>query len=260
MCDSSQQHVLLVFAHQDDKSFNGSLRDTAIETLGNAGHFVEVSDLYSIHFEPRATKNDIRGALLDPNLFNYCEEGREAYRNRCQSEDIISEINKLKRADLVIFQFPLYWSSVPAILKGWFDRVLCDGFACDFETQNILDQGFMKNKRAILSITTGAPREMLSPTGLSSDINVLLWPIQYGTLRMCGFDVLEPQISYGTKIVDENTRLQYLKDWKCRLQTIFLEEPLSFPKLSDFDTKSLMLHEENGTHRVTSLGHRRNAH
>lgn len=61
MCDSSQKHVLLVFAHQDNKSFNGALRDVAVDTLRKFGHTVEVSDLYSNHFEPRATRNDIRG-------------------------------------------------------------------------------------------------------------------------------------------------------------------------------------------------------
>lgn len=64
MCDPSQKHVLLVFAHQDEKSFNGALRDAAIDTLRGLGHSVEVSDLYSQHFEPRATKNDIRGKYM----------------------------------------------------------------------------------------------------------------------------------------------------------------------------------------------------
>jgi putative NADPH-quinone reductase len=61
MCDSSQKHVLLVFAHQDNKSFNGALRDVAVDTLRKLGHTVEVSDLYSNHFKSRATRNDIRG-------------------------------------------------------------------------------------------------------------------------------------------------------------------------------------------------------
>lgn len=86
----------------------------------------------------------IVGSLLNDEVFNYAEESRNACRNGSLSDDVVQEINKLKRADLVIFQFPLYWSSVPAILKGWFDRVFCDSFACDFESQKILDQGFMK--------------------------------------------------------------------------------------------------------------------
>lgn len=73
---------------------------------------------------------------------------------------------------------------------------------------------------------------------------------------MCGFDVLQPQISYATKLVDESTRLQYIEDWKCRLQTIFSEKSLDFPKLSDFDPKTLMFHTEKGRKPVTSIGHR----
>lgn len=66
--DGDPKKVLIVFAHQDEKSFNGSLAKVAKETLESNGFVVEVSDLYSKHFEPRATRNDIRGLLV--SLFN----------------------------------------------------------------------------------------------------------------------------------------------------------------------------------------------
>jgi putative NADPH-quinone reductase len=104
----------------------------------------QVEDQYVLHDFHKLPSLAFVGPLLEPSLFNYGKEVRHAYRNNCQSEDISNEIDKLKRADMVIFQFPLYWFSVPAILKGWFDRVLCESFAFDFESQNVLDKGFMK--------------------------------------------------------------------------------------------------------------------
>lgn len=83
------------------------------------------------------------GALSNPEFFSYGVEAYEAYKKRSLTSDIIDEQKKVQEADLVIFQFPLYWFSiVPAILKGWMDRVLCQGFA--FDLPGFYDSGFLK--------------------------------------------------------------------------------------------------------------------
>uniref|UniRef100_A0A8D1NHM6 Flavodoxin-like fold domain-containing protein n=1 Tax=Sus scrofa TaxID=9823 RepID=A0A8D1NHM6_PIG len=134
--------VLIVYAHQEPRSFNGSLKDVAVAELSRQGCRVTVSDLYAMGFEPSATRKDVTGALSNPSFFNYGVESHEAYRRKALSSDIVEEQKKLQEADLVIFQFPLYWFSVPAILKGWMDRVLCQGFAFDFP--GFYDDGFLK--------------------------------------------------------------------------------------------------------------------
>ncbi|KAM5268045.1 ribosyldihydronicotinamide dehydrogenase [quinone]-like isoform 2-T3 [Hipposideros larvatus] len=73
----------------------------------------------------------LQGALSNSEFFNYGVEALEACKKRSLTSDIIDEQTKVQEADLVIFQFPLYWFSTPAILKGWMDRVLCQGFAFD---------------------------------------------------------------------------------------------------------------------------------
>ena len=60
------------------------------------------------------------------------------------AKDIAAEQEKVKAADLVIFQFPLSWLSYPAILKGWMDRVLCNGFAFITEQGRLFDNGMLK--------------------------------------------------------------------------------------------------------------------
>uniref|UniRef100_A0A9L0RZJ9 Ribosyldihydronicotinamide dehydrogenase [quinone] n=1 Tax=Equus caballus TaxID=9796 RepID=A0A9L0RZJ9_HORSE len=168
--------VLIVYAHQEPRSFNGSLKRVAVEELNRQGCAVTVSDLYAMDFEPRATRKDIAGVLCNPDFFRYGVEAYEACKKRSLTSDIIDEQKKVQEADLVIFQFPLYWFSVPAILKGWMDRVLCQGFA--FDVPGFYDSGFLKDKLALLSLTTGGMAEMYTKTGVSGDFRYFLWPLQ----------------------------------------------------------------------------------
>ncbi|XP_068788082.1 ribosyldihydronicotinamide dehydrogenase [quinone] isoform X3 [Struthio camelus] len=171
--------VLIVYAHQEPKSLNGSLKSVAVEELGKQGCSVTVSDLYAMQFEPRATRNDIVGCLLNSEQFNYGVEAREAYKRGNLSDDLIEEQKKVQEADLLIFQFPLYWFSMPAIMKGWMDRVLVEGFAHKFP--DCYDSGLLKDKLALFSFTTGGSREMYAQGGISGDIRYLLWPMQSST-------------------------------------------------------------------------------
>lgn len=216
--------VLIVYAHQEPRSFNGCLKQVAVEELSRQGCRVTVSDLYAMNFEPRATKEDIVGSLSNPEFFNYGLEAYEACKKRSLSSDIMEEQKKVQEADLVIFQFPLYWFSVPAILKGWMDRVLCQGFAFDFP--KIYDSGSLQGKLAILSLTTGGTAEMYSKTGVSGDVRYFLWPLQHGALHFCGFKVLAPQISFSPEAASEEERKKMKMSWAQRLKTIWKEEPI----------------------------------
>ncbi|KAM7229780.1 hypothetical protein CapIbe_019896 [Capra ibex] len=164
------------------------------------------------------------GTLSNPGFFNYGVETHKAYEKRSLSSDIIEEQKKLQEADLVIFQFPLYWFSVPAVLKGWMDRVLCQGFAFDFPGS--YDDGFLKGKLAILSLTTGGTASMFSKTGVNGDFRYFLWPLQHGTLHFCGFKVLAPQISFSPEMASEEERKRMVASWAQRLKTIWEEEPI----------------------------------
>ncbi|XP_076999678.1 ribosyldihydronicotinamide dehydrogenase [quinone] [Tamandua tetradactyla] len=217
--------VLIVYAHQEPQSFNGSLKNVAVEELTRQGCTVTVSDLYAMNFEPRATRKDITGAVSNPTLFSYATEVYEACKRGSLARDILDEQKKVQEADLVIFQFPLYWFSVPAILKGWMDRVLCQGFA--FDLPGFYDSGFLKDKLALLSVTTGGTAEMFSKTGVSGDFRYFLWPLQHGILHFCGFKVLSAQISFAPEIASEEERKGMVTSWAQRLKTIWKEEPIN---------------------------------
>ncbi|XP_010595846.1 ribosyldihydronicotinamide dehydrogenase [quinone] isoform X2 [Loxodonta africana] len=178
-----------------------------------------------MNFEPRATRKDITGACSNPEFFSYGVEAYEAYKKRSLARDIIDEQKKVQEADLVIFQFPLYWFSVPAILKGWMDRVLCQGFA--FDIPGFYDSGFLKGKLGLLSLTTGSTAEMYTKAGVSGDFRYFLWPLQHGTLHFCGFKVLAPQISFAPEYASEEERKGMVASWAQRLKTIWTEEPIN---------------------------------
>ncbi|XP_068941576.1 NAD(P)H dehydrogenase [quinone] 1 [Petaurus breviceps papuanus] len=225
--------ALIVLAHAEKTSFNHALKEAAEETLKKKGWDVTVSDLYALNFNPLISRKDITGDLKDPENFKYPFESVQAYKEGRLSSDIVAEQKKLADADLVIFQFPLQWFGLPAILKGWFERVFIGEFAYSYAT--MYDQGPFKNKKAVLSITTGGAGSMYSLFGVHGDMNVILWPIQSGILYFCGFQVLEPQLTYSIGHTPEGERLQILERWKKRLENIWEEKPLSFAPSSYFD-------------------------
>ncbi|KAJ7312201.1 hypothetical protein JRQ81_006574 [Phrynocephalus forsythii] len=225
--------ALVVLAHPEKTSFNFAMKEAAVEALRKGGWSVAVSDLYAMKFNPVLSRDDLGGNPKDPEHFNYAVEAGHAWKEGRLSRDIVEEQKKLEAADLVIFQFPLQWFGVPAILKGWFERVLTSGFSYSYSA--MYEQGPFKNKKTLLSFTTGGMGSMYTPEGINGDVNILLWPIQSGTLHFCGFQVLEPQIAYSIAHTPQDIRTQILEKWKQRLATIWDEKPLTFARSHDFE-------------------------
>ncbi|NUP87978.1 MAG: NAD(P)H-dependent oxidoreductase [Burkholderiaceae bacterium] len=201
-------NVLLVYAHPEPRSLNGSLKDFAIERLERAGHAVQVSDLYAMKWKPALDADDDTarqpGARFDPSL-----DSRKALENGTQSADIAHEQDKLRWADAVILQFPLWWFSMPAILKGWMERVYACGFAygvgehSDTHWGDRYGEGTLAGKRAMLMVTAGGWASHYGPRGINGPIDDILFPIQHGILYYPGFDVLPPHVIYRTSRIDE---------------------------------------------------------
>src|SRR5690606_11201986 len=99
-------------------SFNRALLDTSVRVLQAQGHTVEVSDLYAMGFNPVANGCDFTERRF-PDALQYDREQKQASQRHTFVDDIQAEIDKLMHCDLLILQFPLWWFSVPAIMKGW---------------------------------------------------------------------------------------------------------------------------------------------
>lgn len=225
-------NVLIVYAHPEPKSFNGAMKDAATETLRGAGHDVVVSDLYALKFQPVAGPSDMTGDREDPEFFSLPKEQTKAYQEGVTAPDIAAEVEKLKRADLLIFQFPIWWFGMPGILKGWADRVFARGFAYMFGRK--YDTGMFRGKTALVAATTGTSADTYAPDGIDGDILAVLWPIHNGLFRYCGFDVLPPFIAYMPGRVGEAGRAAYLNEYRKRLDALTTTPKLFFHPAEDY--------------------------
>lgn len=227
-------HALIVYAHPEPRSFNAAMKDCAVATLEGMGWTVEVSDLYAMQFDPVPRRSDFIGSD-DPGYFRYqAEQTRAAKREGGFAEYIQVELDKLMRADLLVLQFPLWWFSVPAILKGWIDKVFAMGVIYGGDV-GFYSRGLFRGRRAMLAFSTGGSREMYSDRGLNGRADVVLWPLQNGVLNFVGYDVLPYFHAPGPARTDDDARAAMLEDWRQRLQTIDATPKIAFHTLDDFD-------------------------
>lgn len=216
-------NILIVFAHPEPKSFNGALFDTAVETLRAAGHTVATSDLYRLGFNPVSDRHNF-STVNDPAFLKLQLEELHATETHGFAPQLETEIAKIEAADLMIWQFPLWWFGLPAILKGWVDRVFAMGRA--YRYGHIYDTGVFRGKRALLSLTTGGPQEAYTAEGFNGDLDAILRPVQRGILEFTGFSVLAPQVHYQPVRVEPAQREAWLADWAARLRGIEDEAPI----------------------------------
>jgi NAD(P)H dehydrogenase (quinone) len=207
-------NVLIVYAHPEPASFSGALKDRAVAALTRAGHRVEVSDLYAEGFNPVAGRHDFT-TVADAGRFHYQSEQELAARSGAFAEDIRREQERVAQADLLVLQFPLWWGSPPAILKGWCERVLAYGFA--YVDGRRFDSGLFKGRRAIFSVTTGGTPERFSNEGVYGEIERVLYPVERLLLQYMGYEVLPPFIAYAAPRVGDAERRAYLDAWEDRL-------------------------------------------
>ena len=224
-------NALIVYAHEEPLSFNAALKNTAIQTLEGLGHTVVVSDLYRMGFKAVATEADFH-QRKDRHVLKRQAEELHALELGTLAQDILDEQEKLKAADLLILQFPLWWFGLPAILKGWVDRVMAMGFA--YGGGKWYDEGGLKGKRALLSVTTGGPAPIYGPRGINGDMDRILFPIQHGILFFCGFEVLPPFIAYGPARASDEARAGVLEAWASHLRTLDAHAPLPFHPLAHY--------------------------
>jgi NAD(P)H dehydrogenase (quinone) len=213
------------------------MKDLAVSVLTLAGHEVKVSDLYAMKFKAVADQNDFL-ELSNPDFFKYQTEQRFAYDQSKFSPDIIAEQEKLLWADFVLIQFPLWWFSIPAILKGWVDRVFTVGFA--YGGNKMYDNGGLKGRKAMLALTTGGSPTNYSPNGINGDIEQLLFHIHHGMLYFVGMEVLPPFIAWGPARVGQEKREQYLQEYEKRLLSIETTPVIPFRSLSDYDENLIL--------------------
>lgn len=244
-------NILIVYCHPEPGSFNAALKNVAVEMFMASGNTVEVSDLYGEAFDP-VEKADHYHNRISKDRFEPLTEQRNACDSGTLPESVNREIERLKACDLVIFQFPLWWHQQPAMLKGWFDRVFVAGGL--YRSKMRYSNGYFKGKRAICSVTSGAPMATFTERGRAGGtIEALLYSINY-SLHYMGFTVLAPQLfteiqgsgfTYRSEEDFENHLSSLIEEWKNTLTKLDALEPLQFPDWKDWDEKGVELASDN---------------
>jgi NAD(P)H dehydrogenase (quinone) len=249
-------NVFFVYVHPNPQSLNATLKDHAVRALEIAGHQVQVSDLYAMKWKAVADAGDFperdRSLPLD-----YGSASGEAYQNGTQAKDIAAEQEKLLWADAVIFQFPMWWYGMPAILKGWVERVYALGFAYG---QGLHDktkwgkrfgEGILEGRRSMVCTTLGGRAAQYGPRGVNGQIDDLLWPIHHGILFYPGMTVLPPTVFYEVwRRIDEKMVQRLCEHYESRVLSLMETEPIPFRMQNggDYDShQTLKPGLENGS-------------
>lgn len=233
-------NVLIVFAHPERTSLNGALLDVAVRELEAQGHKVQVSDLYGMHWKSAVDRADFPD-LAPGERLRVASASSQAFAAHDLTDDVRAEQEKLLWADTVILQFPLWWFAMPAILKGWIDRVYACGFAygvgehSDKRWGDRYGEGVMAGKRAMLIVTAGGWPEHYSARGINGPIDDLLFPINHGILFYPGFTVLPPFVAYRVDRLDSQKFENVADELRERMRTLKTIAPISYRNQNDGD-------------------------
>ncbi|WP_029391470.1 NAD(P)H-dependent oxidoreductase [Streptomyces xiaopingdaonensis] len=236
--------ALWVSAHPRQRSLNGRLTREGVEEL-SAHHEVLTSDLYAQRFDPVLGDHDLGDLAGTPG--SVAEQAGTAYARGQLSAEVKEEQAKLAAAELLVVQFPLWWYGPPAILKGWFDRVLTGGFSHG-DLDPVLGvprrygDGGLTGRKALLVVTAGEDERTLGPRGVSGDLESLLFPITHGVLWFVGIETLDLHVVHDADTLGAEGFDRERERLRERLRTIDDEPARKFRRLRDGDyhgTRSL---------------------
>lgn len=181
---------LVILAHPNQKSFGKGIFDTVVGASEEKGANVKVRDLYEIGFDP----------ILKPSDF-------VGFQNQNIPKDIAQEQEYIDWADVITFVYPVWWTSMPAILKGYVDRVFSYGFA--YEYVDGLPNGLLKGKKALLFSTTGTPDELYSQNGMH---DAMKDTTDKGIFNFSGITEVSHTFFGSVPYVTDEVRQEYLKE------------------------------------------------
>lgn len=228
--DQQPKKILLVSAHPEPRSLNAGLTAFAADHLRAAGHEVRVSDLYAMKWKAVLDADDFPDHPGDRRLDVMNASERATLAGRL-APDIAAEQEKVLWSDAVILQFPMWWFSTPAILKGWIERVFTSGFGYGPALPPPYSENPLGGRRALVSVTAGARASSFSDRGIHGQLADVLHPLQHGLFWFTGMAPLEPFVMYGANEVSEEEFAAAKLAYGQRLDGLFTDEPVPYRTL-----------------------------
>ncbi|RSM08799.1 hypothetical protein CEP52_004505 [Fusarium oligoseptatum] len=215
--------VFIVFAHPEPQSLNGSLLKVAVEELESQGHEVKVSDLYAMKWKSQVDREDFPQHPADERL-RVTKASAVATYSGTLTDDVRQEQEKLKWADFVIFQFPLW---------------------CTARRTGVIDmeKEFCLEKRAMVVVTLGGWKEHYSARGIGGPLEDLLFPVTHGTFYYTGMEVLPSFAMYRTDRATDEQFKEAADELRQRMKTLFTAKPIAFRRQNggDYEIPALTL-------------------
>ncbi|MBT2695949.1 NAD(P)H-dependent oxidoreductase [Bacillus sp. ISL-40] len=186
---------LIVYAHPNPNSYNHAILETTVNTLKENGHEVSVRDLYALNFEP-VLRFEGKGEV---------------------PPDIKTEQEFITKADVITFIYPIWWTGLPAILKGYVDRVYSYGFAYEYAEDGTINK-LLSGKKGLIINTYGTPKEIYDSIGMTESLKKTSTT---GIFEFCGIESVGHVLFGSVPQVDDATRKGMLDEVKTKLNSLF---------------------------------------
>lgn len=193
--------TLIIFAHPWLGSYNGAILNAVQTGLTNGGHEYDTINLYQENFNPVLSEEELKsyskGEFLDQKVGEYQQ--------------------KINDADHIFFIFPIWWEVMPAVLKGFLDKLFIPGWSYDIGSTGMI-HGKLKNKSATVITTMNSPKTFYNLIYSSPIKNSFI----RGTLKLCGFKKVKWFELYRVLTIGDKKRkhwLQKIESYASKLKT-----------------------------------------
>ncbi|NRD77096.1 NAD(P)H-dependent oxidoreductase [Bacillus sp. BRMEA1] len=193
---------LIIYAHPHKESLNRSILETTVNTLKKNGHEVVVRDLYALNFQPVLKAEDT-----------------SAMRAGETPIDIKTEQEYITQADVITFIYPIWWAGLPAILKGYVDRVLSYGFAYAYGEAGIMRM--LSGKKGLIINTHGSPKEHYDESGMTGSLKITS---DIGIFEFVGIEPVDHLFFGSVGSLNEEAYKGMLKEVEEKIDSLFKQQ------------------------------------
>jgi len=186
---------LIVYAHPNSGSLNHFFKQTVLESLQESGEEIAIRDLNEINFNPVLSLDDMNGQRMGT-----------------VADDVKTEQDFITWADRIIFIYPIWWTGMPAIMKGYIDRVFSYGFAYRYDQG--VQKGLLTGKKTIIINSHGKSNAEYEAMGMDK---ALILTSDTGIFTYSGLEI--QQHFYFDKA--DRASADNISDWESQIQTIF---------------------------------------
>lgn len=188
--------AVVLYAHPNSQSFNHAVLTVVREELERVGAELSVRDLYALGFDPVLKGGDLAAVRAGEPL-----------------EDVAREQEILSAADLLVVVHPIWWFGMPAVLKGYIDRVFSYGFAYTAGPEGPV--GLLQGKKVAVFTSTGGSEDAYRSYGFEKALRTTM---DQGIYGFCGMEVVLHQFFFAVPGVTSEQRNAMLDEMRLGLR------------------------------------------